>query len=163
MKPYGHKETRGMAKWLLLFCLLVSLPLVSSCDRLSDDDDMVAEVLPGTWAFSYELQSEEDPGLYFSYDHVIFRTDGTVSITYPDGSMEGTYRAGGDVIRIEGRLDNGDEQLMLWRIIAFSAQQLTAEYDFEFGGQRIKALVTLDRTDALAYSSSTSALRKTVS
>ena len=157
------KQLNTMRRQAYLLVMALCLLTFGACDRLSDDDDTLAQMLPGTWAFSYELQSEEETGLNFSYDHVIFRTDGTVSITYPEGSMEGTYRAGGDVIRIEGRLDNGEEQLMLWRIVAFSAQQLTAEYDFEFGGQRIKALVTLDRTDALAYSSSTSARWKTVS
>ena len=70
--------------------LLVALMCgcLTACDKLSDDDDMVVEILPGTWAFSYELQSEEDTGLSFNYDHVVFRQDGTVSIIYPDGSME---------------------------------------------------------------------------
>ena len=131
--------------------LLVALMCgcLTACDKLSDDDDMVVEILPGTWAFSYELQSEEDTGLSFNYDHVVFRQDGTVSIIYPDGSMEGTYQAGSAVIRIEGTLENGETRQMLWRILAFSERQITAEYEFEFGEQNVIALVTLDRTDNL--------------
>ena len=122
---------------------------LTACDKLSDDDDMVVEILPGTWAFSYELQSKEDTGLSFNYDHIIFRKDGTVSIIYPDGSMEGTYQAGSAVIRIEGTLEDGQAHQMLWRILTFSERQITAEYEFEFGEQNVIAIVTLDRTDSL--------------
>lgn len=142
MKDFGH----------IIIMTLLAVVLcggLTACDKLSDDDDMVTEVLPGTWAFSYELQSEEDTGLSFSYDHVIFRTDGTVSIVSPDGTMEGTYRAGSAVIRIEGKTDDGEDRQMLWRILTFSNQQITAEYEFEFGEQNVIAIVTLDRTDSL--------------
>ena len=142
MKDFGH----------IIIMTLLAVGLcggLTACDKLSDDDDMVTEVLPGTWAFSYELQSEEDTGLSFSYDHVIFRTDGTVSIVSPDGTMEGTYRAGSAVIRIEGKTDDGEDRQMLWRILTFSNQQITAEYEFEFGEQNVIAIVTLDRTDSL--------------
>jgi hypothetical protein len=40
---------------------------------------------------------------------------------------------------------NGQEQIMLWRILSFSAKQITAEYEFELSGQKIIALVTLDK------------------
>ena len=123
--------------------------VLSGCDKLSDDDDAIAELLPGTWAFSYELQSEEDTGLSFSYDHVIFRKDNTVTITYPDGQMDGTYRAGSAEIRIEGELGDGQDRLMHWVILTFSNKQIKAEYKFEFGEQMVTDLVTLDRTDDL--------------
>ena len=126
--------------------MLMSVAL-SSCDKLSDDDDAVADLLPGTWAFSYELQSEEETGLSFSYDHVIFRKDSTVTITYPDGQIDGTYRAGNAEIRIEGQLDDGQERLMHWVILSFSDKQVKAEYKFEFDEQTVTAIVTLDRTD----------------
>ena len=132
--------------------MLISVAL-SSCDKLSDDDDAVAELLPGTWAFSYELLSEEDTGLSFSYDHVIFRQDGTVSITYPGGQIDGTYRAGSAEIRIEGQLDDGQDRLMHWVILSFSNKQIKAEYKFEFGEQMVTALVTLDRTDDIEVKS----------
>ncbi len=133
--------------WMLLAVLMCGS--LTACDKLSDDDNMVVEILPGTWAFSYELQSEEDTGLSFDYDHVIFRQDGTVSIIYPDGSLEGTYLAGSAVIRIEGTLENGETQQMMWRILTFSERQITAEYEFEFGEQSVTAFVTLDRTDSM--------------
>ena len=131
---------------LLMSMMLMSVAL-SSCDKLSDDDDAVADLLPGTWAFSYELQSEEETGLSFSYDHVIFRKDSTVTITYPDGQIDGTYRAGNAEIRIEGQLDDGQERLMHWVILSFSDKQVKAEYKFEFDEQTVTAIVTLDRTD----------------
>ena len=133
---------------LMMLTVAVVCGSLTACDKLSDDDDTVAEILPGTWAFSYELQSEDDLGLRFSYDHVVFREDGTVSIIYPDGSIEGTYRAGNAVIRIEGQLADGEHQ-MLWRILTFSDRQITAAYDFELNGNSITARVILDRTDSL--------------
>lgn len=142
-----------MIKTIRYIFLLLSVMLMegslSSCDKLSDDDDAVADLLPGTWAFSYELQSDHDTGLSFSYDHVIFRTDNTVSITYPDGQMDGTYRAGNTEIRIEGDLGDGQERTMHWVIQSFSDKQIKAEYKFEFDGQSVTAFVTLDRTDDL--------------
>ena len=120
---------------------------LTGCDKLSDDDNAVADLLPGTWAFSYELQSEYETGLSFSYDHVIFRKDSTVSITYPDGQMDGTYRAGNSEIRIEGDLGDGQERIMHWIIQSFSDKQIKAIYKFEFEEQTVNALVTLDRTD----------------
>ena len=123
--------------------------MLTGCDKLSDDDDAIVELLPGTWAFSYELLSEEDTGLSFSYDHVIFRKDNTVTITYPDGQIDGTYRAGSAEIRIEGDLGDDQERMMHWVILAFSDKQIKAEYKFEFGEQTVTAIVTLDRTDDL--------------
>jgi hypothetical protein len=132
--------------FLLLSVVLMAGSLIG-CDKLSDDDDAVADLLPGTWAFSYELQSEEETGLSFSYDHVIFRKDGTVSITYPDGQLDGKYLAGGTEIRIDGKLDDGKERIMHWIILSFSDKQVKIKYKFEFNNQTIIALVTLDRTD----------------
>ena len=132
--------------FLLLSVVLMAGSLIE-CDKLSDDDDAVADLLPGTWAFSYELQSEEETGLSFSYDHVIFRKDGTVSITYPDGQLDGKYLAGGTEIRIDGKLDDGKERIMHWIILSFSDKQVKIKYKFEFNNQTITALVTLDRTD----------------
>ena len=132
--------------FLLLSVVLIAGSLIG-CDKLSDDDYAVAELLPGTWAFSYELQSEEETGLSFSYDHVIFRKDSTVTITYPDGQMDGKYRAGSAEIRIEGKLADGQDRLMHWVILSFSNKQIKAEYKFEFNEQTVIALVTLDRTD----------------
>ena len=132
--------------FLLLSVVLMAGSLIG-CDKLSDDDHAVADLLPGTWAFSYELQSEEETGLSFSYDHVIFRKDGTVSITYPDGQLDGNYLAGGTEIRIDGKLDDGKERIMHWIILSFSDKQVKIEYKFEFNEQTVIALVTLDRTD----------------
>ena len=132
--------------FLLLSVVLMAGSLIG-CDKLSDDDDAVADLLPGTWAFSYELQSEEETGPSFSYDHVIFRKDGTVSITYPDGQLDGKYLAGGTEIRIDGKLDDGKERIMHWIILSFSDKQVKIEYKFEFNEQTVIALVTLDRTD----------------
>jgi hypothetical protein len=134
---------------LFLIPLLLATVTLTGCDKLSDDDDAVVDLLPGTWAFSYELQSEEETGLSFNYDHVIFRRDSTVTITYPGGQMDGKYRAGSAEIRIEGQLADGQDRLMHWMILSFSNKQIKAEYKFEFNGQTVMALVTLDRTDDL--------------
>ena len=136
-----------------LLSITLMAGMLAGCDKLSDDDDAVVDLLPGTWAFSYELQSEQDTGLSFSYDHVIFRKDNTVSITYPDGQMDGTYRAGGTEIRIEGDLGDGQERIMHWIILSFSDKQIKAEYKFDFDGQSVTAFVTLERTDDLEVGS----------
>ena len=140
-----------MMKQISYIFLLVSVVLMAgtltSCDKLSDDDDAIVDLLPGTWAFSYELQSEHETGLSFNYDHVIFRNDSTVTITYPDGQMDGKYRAGSAEIRIEGKLADGQDRLMHWIIQSFSNKQIKAEYKFEYNEQTVTALVTLDRTD----------------
>lgn len=138
--------------FFLVSCVLMSGTLIS-CDKLSDDDDAVADLLPGTWTFSYELQSEEETGLSFNYDHLIFRTDSTVTITYPGGQMDGKYRAGSAEIRIEGKLADGQERLMHWIIQSFSNKQIIAEYKFEFNEQSVTAIVTLDRTDDMRFAS----------
>lgn len=132
--------------FLLLSMMLMTGSLMS-CDKLSDDDDAIVDLLPGTWAFSYELLSEHETGLSFNYDHVIFRNDSTVTITYPDGQMDGKYRAGSTEIRIEGKLADGQDRLMHWIIQSFSNKQIKAEYKFEYNEQTVTALVTLDRTD----------------
>ena len=140
------KRTRTI---FLLVSMVLMAGMLTGCDKLSDDDDAIVELLPGTWAFSYELLSEEDTGLSFSYDHVIFREDNTVTITYPDGQIDGTYRAGSAEIRIEGDLGDDQERMMHWVILTFSDKQIKAEYKFEFGEQTVTAIVTLDRTDDL--------------
>ena len=134
-----------MKQMILIATLL--LGLLTGCDRLDDGDDSVVQtVLPGAWAFSYTLESEEDTGLAFEYDHVTFREDGTVSIYYPDGSLEGTYTAGSAAIRIEGAVGGSSETRdMLWRILTFSNDLITAEYKFTLDGADITAIVTLER------------------
>lgn len=131
----------------LLLSMMLMIGSLMSCDKLSDDDDAIVDLLPGTWAFSYELLSEHETGLSFNYDHVIFRNDSTVTITYPDGQMDGKYRAGSAEIRIEGKLADGQDRLMHWVIQSFSNKQIKAEYKFEYNEQAVTALVTLDRTD----------------
>ncbi len=134
-------------KYTFLLLSVIIAGILIGCDKLSDDDDTIVDLLPGTWAFSYELQSEHETGLYFNYDHVIFRKDSTVSITYPDGQLDGKYRAGGTEIRIVGTLDDGKERIMHWIIQSFSDKQIKIEYKFEFNEQTVNAHVTLDRTD----------------
>lgn len=137
----------------LLLSIVLMAGALTGCDKLSDDDDAVAELLPGTWTFGYELQSAEETGLSFNYDHVIFRKDNSVSITYPGGQMDGSYRASSAEIRIEGRLADGQDRLMHWVIQSFSNKQIKAEYKFEFNEQSVTALVTLERTDDMEVKS----------
>ena len=137
----------------LLLSIILMTGTFSGCDKLSDDDDAVADLLPGTWAFSYELLSAEETGLSFSYDHVIFRKDNSVTITYPGGQMDGNYRAGSAEIRIEGKLADGQDRLMHWVIQSFSDKRIKAEYKFEYNEQTVTALVTLDRTDDIEVKS----------
>lgn len=138
--------------WTMLLCSL----LLTGCDKLDDSDDgMVGEILPGKWAFSYVIRSEEDPGLEFNYKQVIFNEDGTCAITYVDhldfdgnpvmGALHGTYVANSSVIRIVSSDFDGEERVMLWRIMTLSAKQVVTEYDFSMGGSSMTAVVTLDK------------------
>ena len=131
--------------------MLCSL-LLTSCDKLDDSDDgMVKEILPGHWAFSYVIQSEEDPGLEFNYKQVIFNEDGTCAITYDDPeekierAITGTYVANNTVIRIVSSDIGGEEQVLLWTIVSLSTKQVVAEYNFSMGGGNLLAIVTLDK------------------
>ena len=135
-----------MKKTMILSIMTMCALMLTGCDKLDDGDaGLVREVLPGTWAFSYELQSEEEVGIEVDYEYVIFRNDNTVSITYPEGSLEGTYEAGSVAIRIEGNVNGGEQQQMLWRIITFSKKKITAEYKFDWNGKSVTAIVTLEK------------------
>ncbi len=136
----------AMNKILIWMMLLGSL-LLTGCDKLDDSDDgMVREVLPGKWAFSYVLKSEEDPGLEFDYKNVIFNEDGTCAITYTDGAINGTYVASSAMIRIVSYDFGSEEQVLIWRIVSLSEKQIVAEYDFSLENTgNITAVVTLDK------------------
>ena len=137
-----------------MFITLTAAMLLTACDSL-DKNGAINEILPGDWAFNYELQSDVETGLSFSYEQVIFRADGTCAITYPDGydedgnvvygALSGTYQAGDASIYIQGVLDDGVEREMLWRILSFSQKEIVAEYEFEFQGQSVTAILTLER------------------
>lgn len=150
--------------------------LLTGCDKLDDSDDgMVSEILPGKWAFSYVIRSDEDPGLEFDYKNVIFNEDGTCAITYLESSyvprvdeagnyvldedgnkifdlveetkaLHGTYIASSAMIRIVSNEFNNEERVLLWRIVSLSAKQVIAEYDFSLNGSTsMTAVVTLDK------------------
>lgn len=133
-----------MKKHLFYLTLILSI-LLTGCDKLEDgDSNVVRDVLPGGWAFSYELLSEEETGLEFEYEMVYFNPDGTIRITYPDGEMTGTYEAGSSLIKIEGNID-GETRQMLWRILSLSEKYIKIEYKFDFGGQDVTAIVELEK------------------
>ena len=140
--------------WMTMLCGL----LLTGCDKLDDSDDgMVAEVLPGKWAFSYIIKSDTDHGLEFNYKNVIFETDGNCQITYIDkydaegnpvmGALHGTYVASSSMIRIVSSDIGGVERVLIWRIVSLSAQQVVAEFDFSLddGMSSMTAVVTLDK------------------
>ena len=133
-----------MKKHLFYLTMILSI-LLTGCDKLEDgDSNVVKDVLPGGWAFSYELVSEEETGLEFEYEMVYFNQDGTVRITYPDGEMTGTYVAGSSIIKIEGNID-GETREMIWRILSLSDKYIKIEYKFDFGGQDVTAIVELEK------------------
>ncbi len=147
--------------------------LLTGCDKLDDSDDgMVREILPGKWAFSYIIISDEDPGLDFDYKNVIFNENGTCSITYIDGykerldekgnpvkdekgniiydpimgALNGTYVASSSMIRIVSSDIGNEEQVLIWRIVSLSEKQVVAEYDFSLNDSgSMTAVVTLDK------------------
>jgi hypothetical protein len=116
---------------------------LTACDHLDDGDNVLQQVIVGDWAFSYELDS--DVGLAFEFQELRFRQDGSCSIVYSDGSLEGTYQTGQSLIRIEGSIAGSGQQTMLWSVRSFSERQIVAEYSFSLNGSSVTAVVVLDR------------------
>jgi len=120
--------------------LLLAMP---SCDKL-EDSDLTAEAIVGRWAFTYKTSQQLDFEL--SYKYVTFLADGTCTLAYQDGQLNGTYRASEAVIRIEGALDDGKEQVMLWKVVSMSPYQIVTDYDLQLNdGKHVDVRVTLDR------------------
>ena len=145
-KESNHVERTRM-KWLTLcaaFLILQSAFVVlTACDRL-EDSDVTGETLVGRWAFSYKVSQPVDYEL--AYKHIIFQADGACALTYDGGQLSGTYRASEAVIRIEGKLDDGRPQLMVWRVLSMSPYRIVAEYDHQFSDDsHVMFTVTLDK------------------
>lgn len=121
---------------------LVALLTLTACDKL-EDSDVINETLPGTWAFSYKASEQLD--FEMSFQCVIFREDGTCSLTYPDGQENGTYRASNAAIKIDAVID-GEQQTYLWRVLVMSPDRVVAEYTHQMqGGRDVTLTVTLEK------------------
>ena len=80
-----------------------------------------------------------------SFQCIIFRQDGTCSLTYPDGQENGTYRASNAAIKIDANID-GEQKTYLWRVLVMSPYRVVAEYTHQMqGGREIVLTVTLDK------------------
>lgn len=132
-----------MTKHLVLFALFFASLLAAGCDKL-EDSDVTADTLAGRWAFSYKTSEPLDFEL--SYRFIVFQADGTCALVYDSGQLDGTWRASEALIRIEGSLDDGRQQLMLWRVLSLSPYRIEAEYDYELNsGRYVTITVTLDK------------------
>lgn len=120
---------------------LVALLALTGCDKL-EDSDVINETLPGTWAFSYKASEQLD--FEMSFQCVIFREDGTCSLTYPDGQENGTYRASNAAIKIDAVID-GEQQTYLWRVLVMSPNRVVAEYAHQAQGRNVTLTVTLEK------------------
>ena len=121
---------------------LMALLALTACDKL-EDSDVIGETLPGTWAFSYKASEQLD--FEMSFQCIIFRHDGTCSLTYPDGQENGTYRASNAAIKIDADID-GEVKTYLWRVLEMSPYRVVAEYAHQMqGGREIVLTVTLDK------------------
>lgn len=120
--------------------------LLTGCDKLDDSDgDIMKEVLPGKWSFSYLFKDDADPGLELQYKFVLFNEDGTCALTYDDGALNGTYQATSAMIRVVSSDIGNQEQIIIWRIISLSSKQIVAEYSFDYRDQSFTVVVTLDK------------------
>lgn len=126
----------------LSLCLLLTCIGLTACEELSQDDGVIREVLPGTWSFTYA--ADGDLGMELNYKLIIFNANGTCSITYDDGQLDGTYRTGDALIRIDSP-DLGEDRALLWRLVSFSPYEVIATYLYEAGGQTITVTVTLTK------------------
>ena len=120
-----------------------ALLTLAGCEELSSDE-AIGEGIQGTWTFSYDTSEELD--MEFSYEHVIFRTDGTCALTYPDGQLEGTYRASEAVIAIDSE-EFPNKEPMLWRITEFSPYAIVAQYILERGEGSVLITIRLERAN----------------
>lgn len=119
---------------------------LTGCDKLDDSDgDIMNEILPGKWSFSYIFKDDADPGLEFEYKFVLFNEDGTCALTYDDGALNGTYQATSSMIRIVSSDIDDQERIILWRVLSISSKQIIAEYSFDYHDQSFTVVVTLDR------------------
>ena len=131
------------AKGIIGLLTLLLCCLCAACDKL-EDSDVTGETLVGRWAFSYKTSEPVDYEL--AYKQIVFNADGTCALTYDGGQLTGTYRASEAVIKIEGVLDNGRQELMLWRVLSMSPYRIVTEYDLELNDDRsITLTVTLDK------------------
>ena len=120
--------------------------MLTGCDKLDDSDgDIMNEVLPGKWSFSYLFKDDADPGLEFQYKFVLFNADGTCALTYDDGALTGTYQATSAMIRVVSSDIDNQERIIIWRIISLSSKQIIAEYSFDYHDQGFTVVVTLDK------------------
>lgn len=120
--------------------------MLTGCDKLDDSDgDIMKEVLPGKWSFSYLFKDDADPGLELQYKFVLFNEDGTCALTYDDGALNGTYQATSAMIRVVSSDIGNQEQIIIWRIISLSSKQIVAEYSFDYRDQSFTVVVTLDK------------------
>lgn len=124
-----------------LMIWLVALLALTGCDKL-DDSDVIGETLPGTWAFSYKASEQLD--FEMSFQTVVFRDDGTCSLTYPDGQENGSYRASNAAIRIDATID-GETKAYLWRVLVMSPRRIVAEYIHQAQGRDVVLTVTLEK------------------
>lgn len=125
-----------------LITWLMALLALTACDKL-EDSDVINETLPGTWTFSYKASEQLD--FEMSFQCVIFRQDGTCSLTYTDGHEDGTYRASNAAIKIDANID-GELKTYLWRVVEMSPYRVVAEYAHQMqGGREIMLTVTLEK------------------
>jgi len=136
-----------MRRWIILTMMAwMACFVLTGCDKLDDSDgDIMNEILPGRWSFSYAFKDDADPGLEFQYNFVLFNEDGTCALTYDGGALTGTYQATSAMIRIVSSDIGDEERTILWRILSLSSKQIIAEYSFDLHSQSYTVVVTLDK------------------
>ena len=110
--------------FFLSMMVCVACFALTGCDKLDDSDgDIMREILPGKWSFSYVFKDDADPGLEFQYKFVLFNEDGTCALTYDDGALNGTYQATSAMIRVVSSDIDNQERIIIWRIISLSSKK----------------------------------------
>ena len=137
----------SMIRLILRYMLAVMTCFaLMGCDKLDDSDgDIMKEILPGKWSFSYVFKDDADPGLEFQYKFVLFNEDGTCALTYDDGALTGTYQATSAMIRIVSSDIDDQERTILWRVVSLSSKQIVTEYSFDMHSQSYTVVVTLEK------------------
>ena len=132
--------------FFLSMMVCVACFALTGCDKLDDiDGDIMREILPGKWSFSYVFKDDADPGLEFQYKFVLFNEDGTCALTYDNGALTGTYQATSSMIRIVSSDIDDQERTILWRVVSLSSKQIVTEYSFDMHSQSYTVVVTLEK------------------
>ena len=156
---------------LILLILSPLILLFSSCGGGDDDGQRLGEVIVGTWLRGWgpgdvviEGNTDYTPE-DFTYDHFVFRDDGTYNGMVRDGSFtlydefgdvvyEGKYKCDNNNLKLDYVDEEGTNQKILAQILMFSEESLKIQYEYDSGGKHVVVTMILRKGDHSSSSAS---------